>query len=297
MLVYGDTNSTLAGALAAAQGGFGLIHIEAGMRSRFDPRMPEERNRVLTDHLADLLLCASQNAATNLQGEAVLGRIEVVGDVMVDVALGWRSTGKETEETLRRLGVSKGSYLLLTAHRSGNVRRSGASEGLGRARAGASWRDPDPAAPSDACTVAGCGPARSNWGRSRECTCSSRSQYLEFGALLREASAVLTDSGGVQKEAYLARVPCITLRSGTEWTETVSTGWNTLVDLDVDATLQALDQSPSAEHPSLSAMGARPGGVAAVEAFLATLRWYLWQLRPRLSGGSHPSLSLQSQRS
>ena len=95
--------------------------------------------------------------------------------------------------------------------------------------------------------------------------------YLESGALLREASAVLTDSGGVQKEAYLARVPCITLRSSTEWTETVSTGWNTLVDLDVDATLQALDQSPSAEHPSLYGDGhASQRCVAAIDAFLAS---------------------------
>ncbi len=120
VLVYGDTNSTLAGALAGAQAGAAVIHVEAGMRS-FEPAMPEEQNRVLTDHLAALLLCSSDTAAANLARESVAGRVQVVGDVMVDVALRRQPSARADEQTLRAHGVTPGDYLLLTAHRAGNV--------------------------------------------------------------------------------------------------------------------------------------------------------------------------------
>ncbi len=119
-LVFGDTNSTLAGALAAAQASVPVIHVEAGMRS-FDRRMPEETNRVLSDHIAALLLCSSQSAAEQLESESVAGRVEVVGDVMVDVALRWQPAARANTEALAPHGVSPGSYILLTAHRAGNV--------------------------------------------------------------------------------------------------------------------------------------------------------------------------------
>ena len=167
VLVYGDTNSTLAGALAAAQAGFPLIHIESGMRS-FDREMPEERNRVLTDHLAELLLCASDSAASNLQAESVLGQIEVVGDVMVDVALRWRPDARTILETLRKHGVSKGSYLLLTAHRSGNVDDPERLDSSPRADGSPSWRDPPPAAPTYAARLQAAGTGRSAQ-RDRRC--------------------------------------------------------------------------------------------------------------------------------
>ncbi len=120
VLVYGDTNSTLAGALAAAQARVPVVHVEAGMRS-FDRAMPEELNRVLTDHLSELLLCASDTAAANLQAESVPGRIEVVGDVMVDVALRRLPSARTDTQTLPKHGVRPGEYLLCTAHRAGNV--------------------------------------------------------------------------------------------------------------------------------------------------------------------------------
>jgi UDP-GlcNAc3NAcA epimerase len=267
VLVYGDTNSTLAGALAGAQAGFPLIHIESGMRS-FDPRMPEERNRVLTDHLAELLLCASQSAASNLQAESVLGQIEVVGDVMVDVALRWRPDAHTILDTLRKHGVSKGSYLLLTAHRSGNVddpERLDALLALMEALPGEILL---PLHPRTRARLHAAG-LLDRLSGIEGMHIAEPLPYLEFGALLHGASAVLTDSGGVQKEAYLAHVPCITLRSSTEWIETVSAGWNTLVDLDIDATLAALERVPPSEHPSLYGDGhAAERCVAAIGAFL-----------------------------
>jgi len=119
-IVYGDTNSTLAGALAAAQAQVPVVHVEAGMRS-FERSMPEEVNRVLSDHLATLLLCSSEIAARNLYSESVGGRVQVVGDVMVDVALRWGPRAREQSAALQRFDVEPGAYLLLTAHRSGNV--------------------------------------------------------------------------------------------------------------------------------------------------------------------------------
>src|SRR5205807_179230 len=119
-LVYGDTNSTLAGALSAAQAGVPLVHVEAGMRS-FDRAMPEELNRVLTDHAAALLLCPSDTAAANLRNESVAGEVQVVGDVMVDVALRWQRRAPAAGDVPAAFGLQPGSYLLLTAHRAGNV--------------------------------------------------------------------------------------------------------------------------------------------------------------------------------
>src|SRR5215216_7734353 len=121
-LVYGDTNSTLAGALAAAQAHFRLGHVEAGMRS-FDRSMPEELNRVLTDHASDLLLCSTETAVGNLEREGVAGQVELVGDVMADVSLAFRDIAEERSTILEELRVEPGAYLVVTAHRAGNVDR------------------------------------------------------------------------------------------------------------------------------------------------------------------------------
>ena len=248
-LVYGDTNSTLAGALAASQTGLPVAHVEAGMRS-FDRTMPEERNRVVVDHLSALLLCASQSAAENLSAESIAGHVEVVGDVMVDLALRLQPAARADERAVRAHGVRSGAYLLLTAHRAGNVdppKRLRALVELLRAL-------PAPVVfPVHPRTRA----------RLREAGLLEELEqipsvhleeplgYGEFTALLCHARAVLTDSGGVQKEAYLAGVPCITLRPNTEWVETVQAGWNTLVDLDTPAALAALEREPPAERPPL----------------------------------------------
>jgi UDP-GlcNAc3NAcA epimerase len=248
-LVYGDTNSTLAGALAAAQAQIPVVHVEAGMRS-FDRTMPEELNRVLTDHMSDLLLCPSATAAENLRAEAAAGSVRVVGDVMVDVALRWQPAARTRTEVPVAHGLQPGDYRLLTAHRAGNV------DDPGRLRALVALIEALPAPvlfplhPRTRARLADAGlldALRALPGL----VLAEPLGYVEFSALLCQAQAVLTDSGGVQKEAYLAGVPCVTLRANTEWVETVSAGWNTLVDLDVDAALAALARRPPSERPQL----------------------------------------------
>jgi UDP-N-acetylglucosamine 2-epimerase (non-hydrolysing)/UDP-GlcNAc3NAcA epimerase len=249
VLVYGDTNSTLAGALAGAQAGRPVAHVEAGMRS-FDRSMPEELNRVLVDHVSSLLLCSTEVAMANLRHEGRVGMAEQVGDVMVDIALAVQPRARERLDLLRAHGVQPGEYVLVTAHRAGNVDdplRLGQLVALLAAI-------PLPVVlPLHPRTVA----------RLRETGLMSRLAgapgmkvveplgYFELTALLCHARAALTDSGGLQKEAYLAGVPCITMRANTEWTETVEHGWNVLVDLDRDAAVAALDVPPPPIRPPL----------------------------------------------
>jgi UDP-GlcNAc3NAcA epimerase len=248
-LVYGDTNSTLAGALAAAQAHVPVVHVEAGMRSH-DRTMPEELNRVLTDHLSELLLCPSDTAAANLRRESVVGRVQVVGDVMVDVALRRQPSACADERTLAEHGVRSGEYLLLTAHRAGNVDDPARLRMLVDLVAALPGPVVLPLHPRTRARMLDAGFA-GELERIGGLRLTEPLGYVEFSALLCQARAVLTDSGGVQKEAYLAGVPCITLRANTEWVETVDTGWNTLVDLDADAALAALDSTPPAERPAL----------------------------------------------
>jgi UDP-GlcNAc3NAcA epimerase len=249
VLVYGDTNSTLAGGLAGAQARVPVAHVEAGMRS-FDRAMPEELNRVLTDHLADVLLCPSPTAVANLEREHAVGRIELVGDVMVDVALLFQPRSRADDGPLAAAGVTPGEYVLATAHRAGNV------DDLARLRALLDLLLAVPAPvvlplhPRTRARLEAAG-----WLGELQAAPNVHLQpplgYLAFTALLSRARAVLTDSGGVQKEAYLAGVPCVTLRDTTEWVETVETGWNALVDLDARAALAALQRTPPAERPEL----------------------------------------------
>ena len=263
-LVYGDTNSTLAGGLSAAQARIPVVHVEAGMRS-FDRTMPEELNRVLTDHLSALLLCSSETSAQNLRGESVAGEIEIVGDVMVDVALRWQPAARANTAVPSAHGVQPGEYLLLTAHRAGNVddpERLGALVELISAL-------PEPVLiplhPRTRARLVDSG-LLERLQHSDGVRLIEPLGYAEFSALVCQARAVLTDSGGVQKEAYLAGVPCVTLRANTEWVETVQSGWNTLVDLDTGAALSALERQIPAEHPELYGDGhAAERCVAAIE--------------------------------
>jgi UDP-N-acetylglucosamine 2-epimerase (non-hydrolysing)/UDP-GlcNAc3NAcA epimerase len=261
VLVYGDTNSTLAGGLAAAQLGIPVAHVEAGMRS-FDRSMPEELNRVLTDHLSDLLLVPSQTAADNLRREGVAGAIDHVGDVMVDVARLVAPRARARTDALEPWGVAPGEYDLVTAHRAGNV------------------DDPERLALLVELLLALPGPvvlplhprtrarleAAGLLGRLEQAPSvrlGAPVGYLEFAALLHQARAVLTDSGGVQKEAYLAGVRCVTLRPNTEWVETVDAGWNSLVDLDAGAARAALERPLPAARPELYGDGEAGARVVA----------------------------------
>jgi UDP-GlcNAc3NAcA epimerase len=268
VLVYGDTNSTLAGALAAAQAAIPVVHVEAGMRS-FDRTMPEELNRVLTDHLGDLLLCSSETAAANLRAESVAGGIEVVGDVMVDVAIRRQPPARADSNTLRAHGVQSGSYLLLTAHRAGNVDDPARLRALVELLGALPMPVVFPLHPRTRARLSSAG-LLERLEETGGLTLTEPLGYVEFSALLCQARAVLTDSGGVQKEAYLAGVPCVTLRANTEWVETVDAGWNTLVDLDAPAALAALERRPPAERPELYGDGhAAERCVQAIAAFAA----------------------------
>ena len=273
VLVYGDTNSTLAGALAAVQAGVPVAHVEAGMRS-FDRAMPEEVNRVVTDHLSALLLCPSQTAVENLRRESVAGDVELVGDVMVDVAQLLQPAARARTEVLEPYGVEPGGYLLATAHRAGNVDDPARLRLLVELLLALPAPTILPLHPRTRARLdeAGLLDALADQERIR---LAPPLGYLDFTALLCNARAIVTDSGGVQKEAYLAGVPCVTMRPSTEWVETVDAGWNVLVDLDADAALAALERTPPAERPQLygdgragervaAALAARAGRSAAV---------------------------------
>jgi len=266
-LVYGDTNSTLAGALAAAQADIPVGHVEAGMRS-FDRSMPEELNRVLTDHASDLLLCSTQTAMDNLDREGVHGQAHLVGDVMADVSLAFREIAAERSAILGELGLEPGTYLAVTAHRAGNVDDPARLERLVALLEALPQPVVFPVHPRTRVRLEAAGLL----DRLDGVTLVPPLGYLDFLELARHARAILTDSGGVQKEAYLLGVPCVTLRDTTEWVETVDAGWNVLVDLDREAALAALERTPPPERPELYGGGRAAERVRdAVSAYTARL--------------------------
>ena len=267
VLVYGDTNTTLAGALAAAQAGVPAGHVEAGMRS-FDRTMPEELNRVLTDHAGALLLCSTETAVENLRRENVAGEVHLVGDVMADVSLAFRAIAQERSRVLADLGLEPGKYLLATAHRAGNVDDPARLERLVELLEALPETCVLPLHPRTAARLDASG-LRERLDRAEHVRLTPALGYLDFMALAMHARAILTDSGGVQKEAYLLGVPCITLRENTEWVETVQAGWNTLVGLDAAAALSALERpAPAGERPELY------GGGRAAERVCEVLSTY-----------------------
>jgi UDP-N-acetylglucosamine 2-epimerase len=250
VLVYGDTNTTLAGALAAAQAGVAVGHVEAGMRS-FDRTMPEELNRVLTDHASDLLLCSTVAAMENLAAERAAGEAHLVGDVMADVSLAFRPIAEQRSDVLDRLGLTAGGYFAATAHRAGNVDDPQRLERLVALLEAVPGTVVLPLHPRTAARLEEAH-LRERLDVAPNVVLTAPLGYLDFTKLAAHASAVLTDSGGVQKEAFLLGVRCVTLRDSTEWVETVEAGWNVLVDLDCDAALAALDRPPPAgERPEL----------------------------------------------
>ncbi len=252
VIVYGDTNSTLAGALAAAKLHIPVAHVEAGLRS-FNRRMPEELNRVVTDRISDLLLCPTETAVDNLRREGFThvlndGRLlpfdhgprtthngpvaANVGDVMYDSVLLYTELAEQKSDVLSRLGITTGEYALATVHRAENTddpqRLRGIFEGLARvAREGLPVIAPlHPRTRQALSRTSNLPPLGSSAPRL---TLVEPVSYLDMLMLEKNARVVLTDSGGVQKEAFFFRVPCLTLRGETEWTETVEARWNSLV--------------------------------------------------------------------
>ena len=251
VLVYGDTNSTLAGALAAAKLDIPVAHVEAGLRS-FNRGMPEEVNRVVADHLSDQLFCPSSVAVANLEMEGITDGVHLVGDVMADV-LAWalEEIGDSGSETLDELGLRPGDYLLATVHRAENTGDPARLDGIVAALAGVGEPVVLPLHPRTrkvlARHAAGVDPFAGTSVR-----CVEPVAYLEMMRLVRGARGILTDSGGLQKEAYWLKRPCITLRDETEWVETVDTGWNVLAGADTAEILGWVERmSPPADHPSL----------------------------------------------
>ena len=249
VMVYGDTNSTLAGALAAAKMHIPVAHVEAGLRS-FNRRMPEEINRVLTDHVADLLFCPSETAVANLAAEGITGGVHPVGDVMHEALMHAVAIAERTSNVLDRLHLVPGGYALATIHRAENTDEPERLVRLLRALSTVALRMPVvfPVHPRTRAKL----PALFAGGGAGHLRLVEPVGYLDMVRLEAGASVVLTDSGGIQKEAYWLRVPCVTLRSETEWVETVQEGWNLLADADPERIARA------AENP------ARPSAAADV---------------------------------
>ncbi|KLK87734.1 UDP-N-acetylglucosamine 2-epimerase [Methanoculleus sediminis] len=225
VLVYGDTNSTFAGALAAAKLHVPVAHVEAGLRS-FDRRMPEELNRVLTDHASDLLFCPTKTAVANLAAEGLTRGVHLVGDVMVDAMNYNRSIAEERSRVLEEVGVGPGEYLVVTVHRPSNTDDREKMVAILGALGEAGKPVVFPVHPRTWKCLTGYGLLTKMPENIRVVEPLG---YLDMIRLTAHAEKILTDSGGVQKEAYMLGVPCITLRENTEWVETVETGWNVLV--------------------------------------------------------------------
>lgn len=233
VLVYGDTNSTLAGALAAAKLHVPVAHVEAGLRS-FNRRMPEEINRVLTDHVSDLLFCPGATAVANLAAEGIRAGVHPVGDVMHPALMHAAAVARDKSDVLARLGLSAGGYALATVHRAENVDDPERLQRIISALRDVSRQRPVvfPVHPRTRRQL----PELHAGGGLIPIDPVG---YLDMVRLEAGAAVILTDSGGVQKEAYWLRVPCVTLREETEWVETVREGWNVLVGADPDRIVRA----------------------------------------------------------
>lgn len=241
VLVYGDTNSTLAGALAAAKLHIPVAHVEAGLRS-FNMRMPEEINRILTDRVSTALFCPTDSAVVNLRHEGIEQGVLNVGDVMFDVALHFKARAVHGDQVLKRLGIRSPQFVLATCHRAENTDDAERLAAIVSGLAEVSKHVPIvlPLHPRTRKLMA----EQSLVELLGEVVLTEPLPFLEMVALEQMASVILTDSGGVQKEAYFYGVPCVTMRDETEWVETVNMGCNTLVgasaDRIVDAVLRAL---------------------------------------------------------
>lgn len=252
VLVYGDTNSTLAGALAAVKLGVPVAHVEAGLRS-FNREMPEEINRVVTDHVADLLFAPTDDAVRNLRAEGIPEeRIARVGDVMYDVALRFGDMARSRTDLLDRLGLD-GDFVLATVHRAENTDDSDRFAAIVAGLALAAERRPVvwPVHPRSLKALERAGLDTGNVHTIDPVG------YLDMVMLESSAAVIATDSGGVQKEAFFHGTPCVTLRDETEWVELVTSGWNVVCPpTDARSIAAAIDSaSRPAERPDLYGTG------------------------------------------
>jgi UDP-GlcNAc3NAcA epimerase len=247
VLVYGDTNSTLAGALAAAKLNIRIAHVEAGLRS-FNRRMPEEINRVLTDHVSSLLFCPSDVSIHHLAAEGITKNVHCVGDVMLDVLQWAQERAKpRAKEILDGLGLKKRDYLLATVHRSENTDDPEKLSAILEAFNALDQTLVFPVHPRARKVIAAAGLHLKPHVKIIEPL-----GYFEMLTGSASARMILTDSGGLQKEAYWLGVPCVTLREETEWTETVDAGWNILTGAAREKIVSAVRSfAPPASRPAL----------------------------------------------
>jgi UDP-N-acetylglucosamine 2-epimerase len=230
VLVYGDTNSTLAGAVVAAKLGIPIAHVEAGLRS-FNMTMPEEINRILTDRVSTVLYCPTQTAVDNLRHEGIANGVELVGDVMHDAAMEGATRAEQDSRILERLKLQRGEYVLATIHRASNTDDPANLRAILHALI--EHKEPIvlPLHPRTSKCVEQAG-LMDELANAKHIQVIEPLGYLDFVMLERSARLIITDSGGVQKEACYFQVPCVTLREETEWVETVESGWNVLVGAD-----------------------------------------------------------------
>lgn len=253
VLIYGDTNSTLAGALAAAKLHIPVAHVEAGLRS-FNMRMPEEINRILSDRVSSLLFCPTETAVNNLLAEGISQGVHNVGDVMYDVALFYRDRARQQSTVLNDLQLAKGEFALVTCHRAENTddpKRLGEIV-IALAKIATTMSVVFPLHPRTRKLIGDCG-LRPHLEAVKVV---EPLPFLDMVALEQAAKVILTDSGGVQKEAFFYGVPCVTMRDETEWVETVEQGWNQLVGASAPTILAAVsDLMASRQAGAISPYG------------------------------------------
>jgi UDP-N-acetylglucosamine 2-epimerase len=245
VLVYGDTNSTLAGALAAAKLHIPIAHVEAGLRS-FNKKMPEEINRILTDHMSDLLFCPTQNAKRNLELERITKGVHLVGDVMYDSMLFNAKLAEKRSIIMEKLNLTYKSYALATVHRPENTDNPDKLRNILRAF----QKITDAGLP----VILPLHPRTANIMKKQDVVFNGvrlleAVPYLDMLIFEKNARVILTDSGGVQKEAYWFNVPCITLREETEWVETIEKGCNALVGSDLRQIVKAAEDAEMPDIP------------------------------------------------
>ena len=238
VLVYGDTNSTLAGALTAAKLQMSLAHVEAGLRS-FNREMPEEHNRVLADHCSDYLFCPTQTAVDNLAREGITSGVSLVGDTMFDAVLQFAKIAAERSTILDQLSLAANSFLLATVHRAYNTDNAETLRGILTVFMEMNETIVFPVHPRTR--------ERINQLDLRLANGAVKMiepvGYLDMLMLERNARLILTDSGGMQKEAFFFGVPCVTLRPETEWTETVTAGWNVIAGVTPEGIKKAVTET------------------------------------------------------
>jgi len=253
VLVYGDTNSTLAGALAAVKLNLLVAHVEAGLRS-FNREMPEERNRVVADHCADMLFCPTQTAVDNLAREGVTNGVHLVGDTMYDAVLQFSSIARKRSTIIKDLNLESKGYLLATIHRPYNTDIPENLRNIFQAFAEIGEVIVFPVHPRTSKKIAALESEFCQGLVPGNVKIIEPVGYLDMLVLEENARLILTDSGGMQKEAYFFGVPCITLRTETEWAETVETGWNVVAGADISAIVEGYQRainSPPIKRPDL----------------------------------------------